>query len=135
MKRYLIFIFWLLCLSSQAQVNQAQIDAIIPKEKVKTGILYNRVMPFAGLQTFGQNGRKDTSHYEHFIQAYYELYQASYNNKEMLRLEQIRNWIRYKSERNMLLLGLIHYNFNYSEDLSLDKISQEGFTPPPILII
>jgi len=38
MKRYLIFIFWLLCLSSQAQVNQAQIDAIIPKEKVKTGI-------------------------------------------------------------------------------------------------
>jgi hypothetical protein len=30
----------------------------------------------------------------------------------------------------MLLLGLIHYNFNYSEDLSLDKISQEGFTPP-----
>lgn len=50
MKRNLIFFFLFLCLHTQAQVNQAPIDAIIPKEKVKTGILYNRVMPFAGLQ-------------------------------------------------------------------------------------
>jgi hypothetical protein len=37
MKRNLIFIFLFLCLSSQAQVIQAPIDAIIPKEKIKTG--------------------------------------------------------------------------------------------------
>ncbi len=45
-----IFILWLMCVVNLSVHAQNQIDAIIPKEKVKTGILYNRVMPFAGLQ-------------------------------------------------------------------------------------
>jgi hypothetical protein len=76
MKRiFVVIIFSFYSLYTVAQSQQQEIiDAIIPKEKVKTGILYNRVIPFAGLHVFGQNGRKDTSSYAHFKQACFELF-------------------------------------------------------------
>jgi hypothetical protein len=40
------------CFFTQAQITQQEMDALIPKERVNTGILYNRVIPFITLQDF-----------------------------------------------------------------------------------
>jgi hypothetical protein len=49
------------------------------KAQITTGILYDRVFPFAGLHAFGAlNGNADTTYYGHYRQAHSELYQAAY---------------------------------------------------------
>lgn len=51
---------------------------LLDKSFISTGILYDRVYPFASLHDFNNN-RADTSNYLHFMQAHGELYQAAYN--------------------------------------------------------
>ena len=49
------------------------------KTFITSGILYDRVYPFARLHMFNTTNF-DTSNVQHFSQAYYELYNAKYNN-------------------------------------------------------
>ena len=58
----------------------------VSKTQIATGILYDRVAPFAALHSFKNT---DTSSYWHFIQAYSELYTAAYNNAGMMKIEKI----------------------------------------------
>lgn len=50
------------------------------KSFINSGILYDRVFPVADIERFKQqNQTTDTSGPRHWIQAYYELYNAAYN--------------------------------------------------------
>ena len=121
------FVALLLCcsLTSQAQKLKEIVDKIVTPSQVSTGILYNRVLPFANLSK-----KKDSISTEYFKQAYFELLNASYNAEKMPTLEYFDNWTRYKNDKNILPLGVIFYNFGYSEALSAEKVAKDNFTPP-----
>ena len=133
MKKILILVCLLCGIGAQAQ-NKEQVDKLVPREKVSTGILYNRVSPLAQLQDFGQNGKADTSFYEHFRQAYYELRNASYSDERMITMTQISDWVRFKKEQNTLSLGVLSYDFNYSEELAR-KVESNSVTSSDLLKI
>ena len=51
------------------------------KSNIPTGILYDRVMPISQIDEFVYTGATpDTTHSSRLKQAYYELYNANYNN-------------------------------------------------------
>jgi hypothetical protein len=53
----------------------------VSRANATTGILYERVLPFAGLHKFNSNQTLvDTSNKAHFMQAYFELYNKISNN-------------------------------------------------------
>lgn len=50
------------------------------KNLVTTGVLFDRVFPFSNIHEFkGSLNFSDTTNTNHFLQAYYEMYEASYN--------------------------------------------------------
>ncbi len=61
----------------------------LSKTPINSNILIDRVFPFANLQEFNQESRKDTSSFVHFKQAWSELYRASYI-KNFNSLQQFR---------------------------------------------
>jgi hypothetical protein len=54
------------------------------KSNITTGILYDRVYPYAMLHVFN-TAYFDTSNMYHFKQAYYELYNAKYDQTDLKR--------------------------------------------------
>lgn len=81
----------------------------INKSQITTGILYDRVFPWASLHAFNA----DTSGYKHFLQASAELYQAAYNKTGMISSERIDTIIRAIAYTNDVVpIGLLYYNFN-----------------------
>ena len=143
MKKVLISILLLWGIMAQTQTAQAQnvaskqddtqktkIDALIKKEQVKTGILYNRTMPFVSLHAFGQNGSKEASNLQHFKQAYFEVQTAAYNTEKMLDMDGLNGWVRFKADKNIVPVGVMLYDMDYCEELGLDKVSKNDFTSP-----
>src|SRR4051812_37466070 len=53
------------------------------KSYISTGVLYDRVYPYAMLHMFN-TAYFDTTNVHHFKQGYYELYHASYNNTNLI---------------------------------------------------
>lgn len=104
----------LLAQSTDLSYSQMADTLLYPVNKgyISTGILYDRVFPFASLYTF--NGvSPDTSSHLHFIQSYKELYEASYNNTGMLRegyLDTLAKAIKYTD--NVIPIGVLYYDFN-----------------------
>ena len=125
MKKILILLCVCFSIHATAQTQKEQVDKLVSREQVSTGILYNRIIPQAKLHTFGQNNQNDTSSYDHFVQAYYELSLSAYDNSKVHDLKQLRDWMRYKSERNTLILGVLNFEFNYSEDLTEEKLNEK----------
>lgn len=74
----------------------------ISKSQITTGILYDRVTPFAGLHAFKNT---DTSSYLHFFLAYSELYSAAYNNGAMMKAAQIDTLSNAKYYTNNVIPG------------------------------
>ncbi len=145
MKKVLISILLLWSIVAQTQTAQAQniaskqddtqstktkVDALIKKEQVKTGILYNRTMPFVGLHAFGQNGGKEASNFQHFKQAYFEVQTATYSTEKMLDMDGLEGWARFKADKNIIPMGVMLYDMDYCEALGLDKISKTDVAPP-----
>ncbi|RYE18441.1 MAG: hypothetical protein EOP51_21975 [Sphingobacteriales bacterium] len=98
------FILWLSLLSFAAQAQEgpdtlsyrAQNDyllAPLDKSQIPSGILYERVFPLSGLPAFTGTAAADTSHPEHFYQAFYELQQASYAQGNLPAVQQLRQTI------------------------------------------
>lgn len=82
------------------------------KSYVTTGILYDRVYPFASLHTFNSIN-PDTSGYLHFMQSYSELYHAAYNNTGMWREGYLDTLVKAMSYTdNTIPIGVLYYNFN-----------------------
>ncbi|MCO5239004.1 MAG: T9SS type A sorting domain-containing protein [Chitinophagaceae bacterium] len=89
----------------------------VSKSQITTGILYDRVMPFAGLHAFNNT---DTSSYLHFFQAYSELYSAAYSNGSMMNAAQIdtlSNAMYYTN--NVIPVGVLYYDFNLIDTLAI----------------
>jgi len=91
----------------------------VDKSKVKTGILYDRVFPFARLDKFTS---KDTTGYDHFRQAYSELYTAHYHAKGHLLSpddwDDIVDWQRFKKT---LPIGVMDMKYNQTKTNALEK--------------
>ena len=111
------------------ETTKTKIDALIKKEQVKTGILYNRTTPFVGLHSFGQKESKDASNFQHFKQAYFEVQTAAYSTEKMMDMDGLNGWIRFKADKNIVPVGVMLYDMDYCEALGLDKISEGNLTP------
>lgn len=89
----------------------------VSKSQITTGILYDRVMPFAGLHAFKNT---DTSSYAHFFQTYSELYSATYTNgamKKAAQIDTLSNAMYYTN--NVIPVGVLYYDFNLIDTLAI----------------
>jgi len=91
----------------------------IDKTKIPTGILYDRVFPAAGLNTFNQVGRQDTSSYNHFIQSYSEINNSSYRQNTSPSVDMFKNLILKNRNGINIPIGLLNYEFNIIDTLSI----------------
>ena len=127
MKHFFTFLLLLLVLPSWGQTyqctepvsrQQRTADSLLlplDKSQIPTQILYDRVAPMALLDGFNLHyNNPDTSDVHHFLQAYYELHQADYNYNGTAPCRQVLadNAHHYR-QHDTLLLGVLHYRFNY----------------------
>lgn len=105
------------------------------KTLIPTGILYDRVFPFAnadeytGLPAFTNI---DTTSAGHFTQAYYEMYNSTYNNTSLLAPDSLDNKIK-SDGLNTVPIGILLYKFNSVDtnalqDHLLDTLVNGQFT-------
>jgi hypothetical protein len=111
MKKIQIFVMALLCLLLNKNIHaqdgkiELQIDpsrpytvsfdkifANVSKQYITTGIWYNRVQSLAYLPLYNDSIKTNK---DYFIQAYYELYNASLDNSKIRDITQVSNWIAY----------------------------------------
>lgn len=124
MKKYRLLLGQvLLCYALCAQDNityTKMADSLlspVSKTPITTGILYDRVAPFAGLHSFKST---DTSFYLHFKQSYSELYNAAYNNIAMAKAERVdtvSTALYYTN--NVVPVGVLYYDFNLIDTLAI----------------
>ena len=101
MKKLLLFLIVFASLTAEAQTpknfTQTADSCLVNLNKsgVTTGILYDRVFPFASLAIFNEN-YADTSSYSHFKQGYNELYDAAYSNGGMMTPDNFNQQISDK---------------------------------------
>ncbi|MFC6996035.1 DNRLRE domain-containing protein [Rufibacter roseus] len=91
----------------------------LDKSGVTTGILYDRVMPLAGLHTFNEF-QPDTSARPHFLQGYREMFRAAYDTTSWLRPEEVRDAAAGVKEQNKVPIALGNFQFNVIDTLALD---------------
>ncbi len=83
---FLLLVGQIYLVSAQAPTYTQWVDSIfqyVDKNQATTGILYERVMPFANLENFNRT-QADTSSATHFMQAYSELYRAAWDTTKRL---------------------------------------------------
>lgn len=85
------------------------------KAQIPTHILYDRVVGLASLDVFNLvYNNPDTSNVSHFLQAYYELHAADYNNRHTDPCRQVlADNARHYQQQGIILLGALRYEFNY----------------------
>jgi len=88
--------------------------AQLNKTFISTNILYDRVMPIADIERYkAQENLYDTSSPRHLVQAYYELYNAAYNNTSWLTPELLDSRLdTNKAETNAIPIGMLYYKYN-----------------------
>lgn len=84
----------------------------LDKSQIPTGILYDRVVPFANLPQFNPDHPLDTSDYSHWKQAYYELYLSTYANSSLLTLEQISAQAEAAVASGTIPIGILNYSYS-----------------------
>lgn len=86
----------------------------LDKEQIPSGILYENVFPWAEMESYDGTTDTDTSSYQHFMQAYHELYQSSFNTSGMTHPtdleEAIGNFHPDKEYHHPF--GIIDYQYN-----------------------
>jgi pimeloyl-ACP methyl ester carboxylesterase len=103
------------------------------KNFVTTGILYDRVFPQANIdEHVGNVLNADTTFSGHFMQSYYELYNAAYNTTGWLSPDNL-NTILDTSFFNAHPIGILFYKFNTIDtnalqDNLMDTLSNGQFT-------
>ncbi len=131
MKKTLIILLFLSNFALKAQTLKDKIDAIVSPEQVSTGILYNRISPIVDLHLQTQ----DTTSQEYFKQAYFELFNASYEMDRMLPIERLNDFIYHQSTQNIVSIGALLYDFNYTDALSVEIVMGKNFIAPELLKI
>ena len=91
----------------------------IDKKTIKTGILYDRAVPKAGLQYLKQNVAINRSF---FYQAYKEIRNAAYDNSTFITTDSLRAIADIYTYRDKVVpIGLMNYQFSYIDTLSIKK--------------
>ena len=103
------------------------------KSIITSGILYDRVFPVADIERFKQQDQfTDTTGPRHWLQAYYELYNASYNNSAWLSPDALEARLDTNALVNAIPIGVLNYKYNvldtnaYVDDL-VDTLSNGQF--------
>ena len=87
---------------------------------VPTGILYDRVLPLAALNSFGLGAQPDTASAAYFHQAYFELRNAAYNPAAFpLSAQALRDKGRQFLRRDSVAVAVLDYRFNYLDTLAV----------------
>ena len=93
----------------------------VDKTAITSGLLYDRAFPQARLDLFNQIGSVDTTSPDHFEQAYYELFQAAYNNAPFpINIDSLDKKIELYNYQNILPVGII--------DCFIQKIDPDAYT-------
>ena len=129
MKKILILLFVCFSIHATAQTQKERVDKLVSSEQVSTGILYNRISPLVDLHLT----KKDTFSQEYFKQAYFELFNASYKTDKMLSMKLLNDFVYHQSTQNIVSIGALLYDFNYTEALSAEKVMAKDFTPPQLI--
>ena len=83
----------------------------VKKDKMKTGLLYDRVVANANLLEFNNKERKQSSTYWHYIQALSEVHRSSLDPKNKMQYEVVED-LRHKSD-NVLNISYINTSIDY----------------------
>jgi len=82
----------------------------VNKNAVSTGILYDRAAPFARLDAF--RPAKDTTGFQHFRQAYSELYMSHYQpQKKLISPDDIDDIVEWKQFQKTIPLGIMDMKY------------------------
>lgn len=98
----------------------------LDKSAITTNILYDRVVQFAdldtlsGLITNNTNPAISTSA-GHFLQAWKELYDANYDQTNLIKPEWIDALVIQKRDSNLVPLGVLNYQFNVLDSEAVQK--------------
>lgn len=117
---FLLFIIVALKLQGQSTTDlyQNEIDTKlqnIDKTPITSNILLDRVISISSIVDFNQQNRQDTTHYQHFKQVWYELYNASYT-KNFVTMEEVKDKLYNKNyTRNTIPIGIINTEFHYGD--------------------
>lgn len=118
------------CLATALSVAQEsgftkKADSIIApldKTQITTGILYDRVFPTARLDVFNLYGSSDTTSNDHWLQTYFELYNASFNKSGWLRPSYFSDTVlRSYTFQNVVPIGILDYNYNMMDTLAVQN--------------
>ncbi|TVZ25131.1 hypothetical protein JM83_0030 [Gillisia sp. Hel_I_86] len=120
MKQLYLLFFLIFSTTLFAQGITPEVDTklqLLNKNEVTTDILYDRVFPLANLVEFNQLA-SDTSHINHFYQAYHELQRADYN----IRWNPIQTFkANVEAETTSIPIGIINVDFEYLDEESISK--------------
>jgi pimeloyl-ACP methyl ester carboxylesterase len=93
----------------------------VDKSGITSGLLYDRAYPSARLDLFNQMGMIDTTSPSHFGQAYYELFQAAYNNAPfVIGVDSLDDKVSWHNFYNQIPIGII--------DCNMQQINPEAYT-------
>jgi hypothetical protein len=96
--------------------------APLDKNRVTTGILYERVMPWADIDLFNLPS-EDTfiSKYSYYCQAYFELYNAAYNKTGFLKPKDAMYIRDVENYYNRVPVGILDYLVNRIDSLAIQN--------------
>ncbi len=142
MKKLFALLFFVIsanCINAQeltrnlSEQYRAKIDSLlkivdIGKQDVPTGVLYDRTISFAALQSFKQHKSVNRSL---FYQATMELRNASYDTLQLLSTQKIREISDdYEYRLEQIPIGIQFSRFNYIDTLALRngyvKVAKDG---------
>ena len=85
------------------------------KSFIATNILYDRMFPLANVDEYKglpYNTNTDTTHPDHLMQAYYEMYNSAYNTTSMMPPDSLDARIKTNGNSNQHPIGIFLYKFN-----------------------
>ncbi len=134
MRKFLLFICILaFSATTKAQVErslyQQHADSLfqyLDKTPIYMGILYDRVAQFADLDTLSQIVTNNTNpaiktSSIHFLQAWKELYDASYSQSNLMKPEWLDALITEKRDVTIVPIGVLNYRFNVLDSAAVQK--------------
>ncbi len=84
------------------------------KSYVITNILYDRMFPLANVDEYTglPKTNNDTTHPDHLMQAYYEIYNSSYNTTGWISPDSLDALIKSNGNSRQHPIGIFYYKFN-----------------------
>ena len=86
----------------------------LDKTQIPTGVLYESVYPWAELEFYDGSATSDTSNTSHFMQAYTEMYNSTFNRTNLKHPSDLMtNIINFHADKTFHHpVGIIDYQFN-----------------------